>query len=214
MLSFSTSSLLLTPLLITNIVWTSVEFRCVTFALLLKIKHAESWPFVCSDFYSADSRHGLEIVWKHSFPWKTHHSDILRWESSLSCFSAPFWVSIDHIFISMSVALFKGKVKLLSTKKRERERAPSTFCIDLFLEDAVFFCLFDQMSRNPGVQPCSSDITMAPLSCPVFPKLVTTVRFSVALWHAAIFFVLRTCLGWTDFCSSSVFDWKWVTLYW
>lgn len=30
------------PLLITNIVWTSVEFRCATFALLLKIKHAES----------------------------------------------------------------------------------------------------------------------------------------------------------------------------
>lgn len=30
------------PLLITHIVWTSVEFRCATFALLLRIQHASS----------------------------------------------------------------------------------------------------------------------------------------------------------------------------
>lgn len=52
------------PPLIKIIVWTSVEFRCKTFAALRRIKHAVSWPFVCSDFYSAGKRRSLETPQK------------------------------------------------------------------------------------------------------------------------------------------------------
>lgn len=155
-------SLRLPPII--NIVWTLVEFWCATFALPLRIKHAMSWPFVCSDFHSAGSRRGLETLWKHSFLWKTHHSDIPYWDSSLSCFSAPFWVSIDHVFIRMPVALFDGKVKLLSTKNKKG--ASSALCIDLFGKDALAFCLC--LVRCTEILGCGRvDLTSLWLGCPV-----------------------------------------------
>lgn len=87
----------------------------------------------------------------------------------LVVFPLRFGLALIILLASASVALFIGNVKLLSAKKKkkpkeeERENAPRTLRIDLFLEDAVFFCLvFDQMCINPGTQPCWSDITLAP----------------------------------------------------
>ncbi len=62
------------PLLITIIVWTSVEFRCETFALVSRIKHAVSWPFVCSDFHSTGKQRSLETLRKMLFSLKNTSS--------------------------------------------------------------------------------------------------------------------------------------------
>lgn len=55
-----TLSSFLPPLLIMIIVWTSVEFWCETFASLWRIKHVESWPFVCGNFNSTGKNPSLE----------------------------------------------------------------------------------------------------------------------------------------------------------
>lgn len=73
------------PVLITITVWTSVEFRCETFASLWRIKHAMSWPFVCRAFHSTGRKHRPKKFWenvifcylkgKKSRKNKTHHPD-------------------------------------------------------------------------------------------------------------------------------------------
>lgn len=212
MLSFSASSLLLTPSSLPTLFGLQWNFDARPLLCYWKLNMPSPDLLSAATFILPTA----DMALKPSENTLFHEKHITQTSSAGSHRLAVFLLHFGSALIIFLLACLwpcsRGKSSYCQPK-RERERAPSTFCIDLFLEDAVFICLFDQMSRNPGVQPCSSDITMAPLSCPVFPKLVTTVRFSVALWHAAIF-VLRTCLGRTDFCSSSVFDWKWVTLYW
>lgn len=74
------------PLLIRIIVCTKVEFWCETFASLSRIKHAMSWPFVCSDFHSTGEQRSLETFKKCSSLWKTHHSHVVCWDLSVGCF--------------------------------------------------------------------------------------------------------------------------------
>lgn len=106
--------------LITIIVWTSVEFRCETFALLWTIKHALSWPFVFSDFHSNSKQ---TQPWNSPPPGNALFSEkhIIQISSSgaywIVVIFTLFWVSVVNIFTSLSgaLALFKRFSKLPPT---------------------------------------------------------------------------------------------------
>lgn len=125
------------------IVWTSVEFRCETFAFLSRIKHAMSWPFVCRDFHSTSVQRSLQAPRKHSFLWKISSKCSLVGLSS-GCISALFWVSFVYIFISLSGALglFRGKANYYQPLK-----APGSICFNLFLRVTLFFFVWSDVKK-------------------------------------------------------------------
>lgn len=88
------------PVLITITVWTSVEFRCETFASLWRIKHAMSWPFVCRAFHSTGRKHRPKKFWENVIfcylkgkkkSEKTKHIIQIRFWFSRLFFSALLW---------------------------------------------------------------------------------------------------------------------------
>lgn len=130
------------PLLIRIIVWTSVEFRCETFASLLRIKHAVSWPFVCSDFHSTASKAALKSSENAFFCLKTHHSDVVYWDLSvvflLSFRSALFILS----WIFCDSGLIQGVGQIIA----DYLVSPTFgFCFVFFPKD-----LFEQIWRSQG----------------------------------------------------------------
>lgn len=86
-------------LLIMIIVWTSVEFRCETFAFLSRIKHAMSWPFVCRDFHSTSVQRSLQAPRKHSFSLK----NIIQMFFSGSCQVAVFLLYFGSVLFIFSL---------------------------------------------------------------------------------------------------------------